>query len=100
HHKTTIRSSKALGTSHMDVAGPYESPVGRSRHLVTLSDSCPRWRRVYGVRTKAGILACLNKFIADMGKMECLRVDSARENTSPRFVVFRDDNNVRRELAC
>ncbi|CAN0470226.1 unnamed protein product, partial [Scytosiphon promiscuus] len=37
-HRTTTRSDKALGTVHLDVAGPYESSIGGSRYLVAFQD--------------------------------------------------------------
>lgn len=68
--------------------------------MVGFVDSFSRRGQVYGMRTKADLLSYAQKFIADVGKPQCLRMDNAGENTSRRFVVFGDHNSIRRKYTA
>ncbi|CAN0421808.1 unnamed protein product, partial [Pylaiella littoralis] len=80
--------------------GPLEASHGGSNYMVGFVDSCSRRGQVYGMRTKADLLVYVQKFIADIGKPKCFRMDNAGENTSRRFVTFCDENAIRREYTA
>lgn len=65
HH--TASCAVPLSTVFLDVVGPFEASHGGARYMVSFVDSYSRRGQVYGIRTKAHLLAYVRKFIADVG---------------------------------
>ena len=94
--RTTSRATAPLESVFVDTAGPFQLSHGGARYLVAFVDNFSRRGNVYGMPTKADTVDFLQKFIADVGAPQCLRMDNAGENTSHRFASC-DARGIRRE---